>query len=136
MKVTVDANILFSCLIKDSQTRKLFFNPSLSIFAPEFIVEELIKYIIEIQNKSGLADQNLLLLIDSVFRQVRIVSDKDLKPFLPAAASLIRDSKDWLYLACALCEDTSLWSNDKGFKTQSRVNALTTKELSQIVGTL
>lgn len=136
MKVTVDANVLFSCLIKDSQTRRLFFNPELSIFAPEFIVEELIKYIFEIRDKSGMSDQNLLLLIETVFRQIKMVSDKDLSPFLPAAASLIKDSKDWLYLACALSEDTIIWTNDKDFKTQSRVKTLTTKELGQIIGTL
>jgi len=136
MRVTVDANILFSCLLKDSQARRLFFNPELSIFAPEFIVEELVKYILEIQNRSGLSESNLLLLIDDVLRQIRIVPDKDLQPFLPAAASLIKDSKDWLYLACALSEDTILWSNDKGFKTQNRVKVLATKELIQAVGIL
>lgn len=136
MRVTVDANVLFSCLIKDSQTRKLFFNPELMIFAPEFIVDELAKYVLEIKNKSGLSDSELLLLIDKVFGQIRIVPDKDLRPFLPAAASLISDPKDWLYLSCALSQDTSIWSNDAGFKVQNRVRTVTTKELSQIVGNL
>ncbi len=136
MRVTVDANILFSCLIKDSQTRKLFFNPELTIFAPEFIVDELTKYVLEIKNKSGLPDSDLLLLISRVFSQIRIVPDKDIKPFLPAAASLIDDPKDWLYLACALSQDTLIWSNDAGLKAQNRVKTVTTKELSQMVGNL
>lgn len=136
MKVTVDANILFSCLIKDSQTRRLFFNPDLSIFAPEFIVDELVKHVLGIQDKSKLSASNLFSLIDIVFRQIRVVQDEELAPFLPAAASLIKDSKDWLYLACALSEDTLIWSNDRGFKTQNRVKVLTTKELSETIGTL
>lgn len=136
MKITIDANILFSCLIKDSQTRKLFFNPELSIFAPQFISEELIKYLPELRAKAKLSETEFLVLLDKIFRQIKIMPDKDLTPFLPAAASLIKDPKDWLYLACALSEDTIIWTNDKDFKTQSRVKALTTNELSQLIGTL
>ncbi len=136
MKVTIDANILFSCLIKDSQTRKLFFSPELSIFAPQFISEELIKYLPELRAKSKLSETEFLVLLDKIFGQIKIIPDKDLAPFLPAAASLLKDPKDLLYISCALSEDTIIWTNDKGFKVQSRVKALTTEELSQMVGTL
>ena len=136
MKVTVDANILFSCLIKDAGTRKVFFNPSLSLFAPEFIVKELLIHVQEVQKKSGLSDEDFSILVEKVFSQLRLIKDKDLAPFLPAAATLITDSKDWLYLACALREDSLLWSNDLGFKTQTRVKVMNTKEVIAIVGSL
>ncbi len=136
MKVTVDANILFACLIKDSATRKLFFNPALSLYAPEYIADELLKHILEIRGKSGLSEEELSRLILKVFGQVTIVPDKDLKPFLPAAASLIKDSGDWLYLSCALYEDTAIWSNDNDFAPQRRVKIFTTKELMAVVGSL
>ncbi len=136
MKVTVDANVLFACLIKDSTTRKLFFNPALSLFAPEFIVDELIQHILEVQEKSGLPEKELHHLILKVFGQLTLVPDRDLKPFLPAAASLIKDPKDWLYLSCALQEDTIIWSNDNDFGQQKRVKIATTKELIALVGSL
>ena len=85
MKVTVDANILFACLIKDSTTRRLFFNPALSIFAPEFIVNELLLHILEIKEKSGLADEDLLRLIEIVFGNIILVPDKNLGPFFDPA---------------------------------------------------
>ena len=136
MKVTVDANVLFACLIKDSTTRKLFFNPALSLFAPEFIVEELLQHIIEIRGKSALGEEELHRLIAKVFGQLTLVPDRALKPFLPAAASLVKDPKDWLYLSCALHEDTLIWSNDNDFSEQKRVRVVTTKELIALVGLL
>ena len=136
MKVTVDANILFACLIKDSTTRKLFFNPALSLFAPEFIVEELLQHIIEIRVKSGLGEEELHRLIAKVFGQLTLVQDQALKPFLPASASLVKDPKDWLYLSCALHKDTLIWSNDNDFSEQGRVVIVTTKELIALVGLL
>ena len=136
MRVTVDANILFACLIKDSTTRRLVLNPTLTLFAPEFLKDELAAHIIEIKEKSGMNDEELLRMVQKVFAQVTFVPDKDLKPFLHPAASLIADPKDWLYLACALHEDTVIWSNDNDFGPQRRIRVLKTKELMSIVGSL
>ncbi len=136
MRVTVDANILFACLIKDSTTRRLVLNPTLTLFAPEFLKDELAAHIIEIKEKSGMNDEELLHMIQKVFAQVTFVPDKSLKPFLYPAASLIADPKDWLYLACALYEDAVIWSNDNDFGPQKRVRVLKTKELMSIVGSL
>ena len=136
MRVTVDANVLFACLIRDSATRKLLFNPALSLFSPEFIVDELLLHLLEIREKSGLGEEELHRLAGKVFGQLTIVSDKDLEPFLPAAASLIKDPKDWLYLSCALREDTIIWSNDRDFSAQRRVRVVSTKDLMDILGLL
>ncbi len=120
MKITVDANILFACLIRDSTTRKLFFNPALSLFAPGFIVDEFARHLAEVRKKPGLGDGELYRLVDKVLGQLVLVPDKDLKPFLPAAASLVDDPKDWLYISCALYENTSIWSHDLDFSTQKK----------------
>ncbi len=81
-------------------------------------------------------DYELLRMIQKVFVQITFVPDKGLKPFLHAAASLIADPKDWLYLACALYEDTIIWSNDTDFSPQKRVKVVTTKELLASAGSL
>ncbi len=136
MRVTVDANILFACLIKDSTTRRLFFNPALFLFAPEFIVNEFVFHIKEIEKKSGLDEDELYRLAGKVLSQLTLISDKDLKSFLPAAASLVDDPKDWLYISCALRENTVIWSHDSDFGMQKRVKVITTKELRSMVGSL
>ncbi len=136
MRVTVDANVLFACLIKDSTTRRMFFNPALSLFAPEFIVDEFARYLVEVRKKSGLSDEELYQLVDKVLGQLVLVPDKNLKPFLPAAASIVEDPKDWLYISCALYENTIIWSHDRDFGTQKRIRIISTKELIGIIGSL
>ena len=136
MKITVDANILFACLIKDSTTRRLFFNPALFLFAPEFIVDEFARHLAEVRKKPGLGDGELYRLVDKVLGQLVLVPDKDLKPFLPAATSLVDDPKDWLYISCALYENTIIWSHDLDFGTQKRIRIISTNELIDIVGSL
>ncbi len=136
MKLTVDANILFGCLIKEGKTRKLWFNPELQLFAPKFILTEFLKYRKMVERKSGLNAEKFDKLLELVVSQVKLINSRELKPYIPAVASLVIDDKDWLYLACALKEDTAIWSNDNGFRGQKRVNIFATSELMQMVGTL
>ncbi|MBU3906952.1 MAG: hypothetical protein KKA64_01745 [Nanoarchaeota archaeon] len=44
MKLVLDANVLFSALIKDDVTAKLFLDLSFHLYAPEFILEEFEKH--------------------------------------------------------------------------------------------
>ncbi len=134
MKVTVDANILFACLIKDEQTRKTWFSQELRLYAPEFIIDEFLKYKELLRKKSGYNTLEFDRLLKIVISQVRLVPDKELAPFLPAAASLISDQNDLLYMACALKEDTIIWSNDKEFKKQARIKTKTTTEMIKEIG--
>lgn len=41
MDLVVDANILFSILIKNGKTEEIMLEPDLHLFCPEFIFEEL-----------------------------------------------------------------------------------------------
>lgn len=136
MKATVDANVLFSALLKQGLTRRIWFSPQMELFAPAFLLEEFRKYDSFLQKKFSGTPQEFLALCEKLFSQVRFVPDNELKPFLPAAASLSNDPKDWLYLACALKENTEIWSNDKEFKKQKRIKTATTTELAEKEGTL
>ncbi len=129
MDITIDANILFACLIKDSDTRKLFFSPKFELYAPAFMLTELQKYFQLIKKKSRLSDLDFSNLVARILVQVTIVNDTELAPFVVAASSLTSDKKDWLYLACALYKNTVIWSNDKEFKKQKRVKIFTTGEM-------
>jgi len=129
MEITIDANVLFACLIRDSDTRRLFFSPEFEFYAPSFMLSELQKYFGVIKKKSGLCDSDFSNLVARVLVQITLISDVELKPFVLAASSLTTDKKDWLYLACALYKNTLIWSNDKEFKKQKRVKILTTEEM-------
>jgi predicted nucleic acid-binding protein len=52
VRLVVDANVLFSALIRDGVTRKLFFEDRLELFAPEYLFEEFAGHRKEILQKS------------------------------------------------------------------------------------
>ena len=136
MKLVVDANILFSAIIRNGMTRRLWFHPSASLSAPAFLLEEARRHRNEILAKFGGTEEEFDRLLALLAGQLVLVPDERLKPYLPAAASLSKDSKDWLYLACALCEDAELWSHDKGFLAQRRVRVFSSAELAGMLGEL
>ena len=136
MKVTVDANILFSALLKKSLTRRIWFVPEIRLFAPRFLLREFQKYASYLEKKYQGNTAEFQSLCEKLLDQVVFVQDDELKPYMPAAASLSNDPKDWLYLACALKEDTIIWSDDREFKKQARIETKTTQEMKEEVGLL
>ena len=136
MKLVVDANVLFSALLRKGLTRHLWFHPEMQLFAPEFILNEALSHNAELLKKYGGTREEFLRLFECLAGQVSLVSDSDLKPYLPAASTLSQDSKDWLYLACALYANAAIWSQDKDFQGQARVEIKTTIELANEIGLL
>ena len=52
MNLVIDANILFSALIKAGKTIEILLNPGFNFYAPEFLLEEFQKYRDEILIKT------------------------------------------------------------------------------------
>ena len=136
MKATVDANILFAALIRDSATRRLWLHAGLELFAPEFIIAEFLKHRPLVIRKSGADSDELDRLLQQMLKKVIRVPDAELKLFLSAAQSLCKDPDDTRYLACALTKDTIIWSQDRHFKEQTRIKVRTTAELMAQIGGL
>lgn len=134
MKLTADANILFSALLKEGVTRKIWFDPQIELYAPKYLLTEFAKYKPALLKKFGGSKKEFESFFEKLVSQACFLEDNELKPYLPAAASLSKDQKDWLYLACALKQDTGIWSNDKEFKKQNRITTKTTTELFKEAG--
>ena len=128
MNLTVDANILFSALLKDSATRSLILNRQLKLYAPRFLILEYAKYSAELRKRSGLGEKDFTEISKRIVRRIRLVSDGEIKPYYEAALGLVSDRKDAPYVACALAVGSELWSNDRHLKG-IRVRNWTTKEL-------
>ena len=58
MELVVDANVLFSALIKDSFAYKMLFSEEFSLFTPEYIFAELENHEEEILEKTERSEQN------------------------------------------------------------------------------
>jgi predicted nucleic acid-binding protein len=131
VKIVADANVLFAALLKDGFTRKLLLSPELAVYAPEFIAREFAAKRPELQAKYLGKPEELSRLLAVLLSNIRLIPDSALAPYLPAAASLSNDNKDWLYIAAALESGADLWSNDKGFQGQRRVRVWTTSQLAK-----
>jgi predicted nucleic acid-binding protein len=130
MKLVIDANVLFSALLKDGLTRKLLFHPEVQAFAPAFIAVELVEHERELLSKFSGTVQEFRSLTDLVLSQVALLPDQKLSPYLQAVESLSKDDDDLLYLAAALYSGSDLWSRDRGFAGQRRVKVWSTSELA------
>lgn len=133
MELVIDANILFSAIVKDSESRKLLCNPKLELFAPEFLLFELLKHEAEIRRKSGLGDVEFKQLTAILLSKVSIVPQNEFRHFLKQALKISPDPEDTPFMALCLLKKSPLWSNDNALKKQNNVKVLTTQELRELI---
>ncbi|MFH1199442.1 MAG: PIN domain-containing protein [Candidatus Micrarchaeota archaeon] len=129
MQLVVDANVLFSALLKAGMTRRLLFDRRLSLYAPRLLLEEFGKYAAELQKRSRLPKKEFVELSKMLLSRIHWVPDSEINPFLPAARHLCSDEKDVPYLACALAAGAELWSRDRDL-LQPRVKVWETAQLA------
>ena len=139
MKVVIDANIIFSALIKGNPIYIKILN-NIDAYAPDFIFTELEKYEKRILKKTH-SKQRMKEIIYKIFKKISIIPKVALsKANIKKAYELCKDidEKDTPYLALALELDAYLWTNDKKLTEKLRKKGfskiLTTDELLKIVG--
>jgi predicted nucleic acid-binding protein len=135
MDLVIDANILFSALIKNGKTRELMLFDRLKLYSAEYLFEEFEKHFNEIKLKTNvdtieLKDILELLILES---NITIITMQDIKPFKETAKKISPDPKDAFYFAVALKLNCAIWSNDKRLKNQKYVKVYSTSELIQIL---
>jgi predicted nucleic acid-binding protein len=129
MDLVVDANILFSVLIKSGETEKLIFEPTLNLFAPEFIFVEFEKYKEIIFKKTGRNKGELNKLINILKKRIKTISNEEIEIFIEKAVEICPDEGDVNYFALAIKLKCALWSNDKELKNQKHVIVYSTYDL-------
>src|SRR3989338_503344 len=102
MKLVVDANIVFSAIIKDGKTRKLLFDESLKLFSPEFLMEELHKYESMLIEKASITDAEFHRILDVLQRRIQLVNHEEIENFMKESKAFSPDIKDGEYFALAL----------------------------------
>ena len=133
MLLVLDANILFSILIRMSRTLELLLNSKLEIVSPDFILDEFIKHKDEISNKSGLDYSQLLTSIVLLGEKISFVAVEEYKTFLPRAVEISPDKDDVDYFVLALKLNCAIWSNDKNLKDQDKIKIYSTQELVELL---
>jgi len=139
MILVIDANVIFSALIRKSLTLKLLeFNKIFKIFelvAPEYLIEEIKEHEEEIINKSELRKEDLEKVMNFIFSGIRIIPEESFSEFLEEAKK-ISTPNDFPYVALALKLkslglEIKIWSNDKKLKKalEGKIDVVSTSEI-------
>ena len=129
MKLVVDANVLFSALIKDSVTRRLFFEERLEIYAPEYLFEEFAAHRGEIIRKAHRGEADFWEVMGILKSKISVVPFSEFERFMERAQSVSPDKDDAIYFAVAFAIKGAIWSNDRNLKSQKAVQVLNTEEI-------
>ena len=129
MKLVVDANVLFSALIKDSVTRRLFFEERLDIHAPEYLFEEFAEHKDEIIQKAHRSEAEFWEVMDILKSRISVVPVSEFGKCMEKAKEVPPDKDDAIYFAVAFAIDGAIWSNDRRLKSQKAVRVLSTEEI-------
>src|SRR3990167_8853035 len=133
MRLVVDANALFSALIKDGLTAELLFDASLSLYAPEFFVEEFIRYSKLILTKTSRTEDEFVQILHLLKEVITVVLKESYSEFEKQAEAVSPDKKDAAYFALALKLKCGIWSNDKRLKDQKEVEVYSTAEIKSLL---
>ena len=130
--LVVDANIVVAALLKDSTSRRLLLRArKIKLYTPEFINEELSKYLGEFSKRLKVKEAELKLAIEQLIlaSKMEVIPLHEYAEFISEAREITPDVKDAEYFALALKLGCPLWSQDSKLKKQSKVEVLSTKEL-------
>lgn len=134
MDIIIDANEFFSCIIAhgkglNSRTIAIFFHDNVKLYAPTKLIEELKNNEKEIASKSGLSRYEYDVLIKVLRLRVSFIPFEEFAAKIKEAEVLSPHLKDIEYFALALKINAKIWSQEKAFKEQKRVEIVTTDEL-------
>ncbi|MBI2576192.1 PIN domain-containing protein [Candidatus Woesearchaeota archaeon] len=132
MHLVVDANALFSALIKDSFSYNLFFSGKFQLYTPEYVFTELEKHKDEILGKTERTTEEFFRLVESLKRRISIIPLEEMVPYVEEAKKITPDPDDMAYFALALRLNCAIWSSDKKLKGQDRIKIYDAHELSKI----
>ncbi len=115
-RIVVDANILFSTLLKrENPYIKILMNANCKFFAPTFVFIELFKHKEKIKKCSSIPEEEFLELLGIVLDQIEFISLKEIdKRILKQGYELTTiDPLDAPFVALSLFLDAKLWTGDK-----------------------
>ena len=136
-RIVLDANIVISALLKDSTTRKMLVSAGMpEMFAPDFIFEEIRKYLPELARRIGADKKELEILMNQLFSLsgISVAKTGDYSEFMEKALEITPDQKDAPYVALAMKLECPIWSQDSGLKKQKKVEVYSTAELYEFSG--
>lgn len=88
-KIVVDANRIFSALLKDGEMRRAMMTTSATLFAPRFLRHEIERHKDEIVLRSGGKREDVDRTLVVLYRRIAWVGDDDIAKHLKRARKII-----------------------------------------------
>jgi len=129
MELVVDANILFSALIKNDYTYKKLFDEKLNLYTPQAVFEEFEKHKNLLLTKTKRTTQEFYTALNILKKRIKIIPSEELLPYIQEAEETSPDPDDMIYFALALKRHCAIWTNDKALKNQNKIRIYHTHEL-------
>ena len=132
IRLVVDANVLFSALIKDSVTAEILFL-DLEFYTPAYIMEEFIKHKKEILMKTKRSEQSFVGFMHILAERIKVIPEDRYAKYIDLVGRFSPDENDNHYLALAMYLDCPVWTNDKRLNNQDKVKIISTSELLTLI---
>jgi predicted nucleic acid-binding protein len=130
VELVIDASTVFTAIAGTGVTKDIIFLGSITLFAPEYMLEEIAKHTARLAGVAGLTEEEVETVLELIKSRITLVPKEAFDTFLAKANALIPDKDDTEYLALSLSKNnTPIWSNDNHFKKQDIVPVFTTAEL-------
>lgn len=136
MELIVDASILFSFFKPDSDRRELLealFIKGVRLIVPEYGLDEIFSLKEKICKYCGITEGDFSFSFILLLEVLEVIPEEEYKNFLPSGKVLLpKHPKDAPYFALALSLNIPIWSDEKRFKTQSKIKVLNSEEISKL----
>ncbi len=127
MELILDASVLFTALIGTGVTKDIMFSTEVTLYAPEYLFEELAEHRARIERLSGLSAKDFDSLLEKLKLVIKPVPKESFEGFLKEAHRIISAEEDVEYVALSLSTNKiPVWSNDIHFKKQSAIKVFNT----------
>lgn len=139
MMIVVDANIIFSAIIKPSGAigRIIFSNSNDVLIAPNYLRDEIYKHKLKLIKITSKTEEEIEFVIVSAFKKITFYSaDIIANNLVETASDLVADidPDDFIYVAFTLFFNAKLWSGDKvlseGLKAKGLDLTITTPDVA------
>jgi len=135
MQLVIDTNILIS-FFKDNPVRLIIINSDflgLKLFSLEYVIDELKKNESDVSKYSKINSMQFNEILSELVKLIKIIPKESFNQFESQAKQLIH-SKDIPIFALALKLGCVIWSNEPGFKCQSKIEIFNTDDLRKKLG--
>lgn len=127
----VDANVLFSALLRDGTTRHMILFGGLDLHTPDAIWDEFDRNRAYLLKKSGATEQAFGRLLELMKDRIASVPLDAVRPHVATAERALgpKDRLDAPYVATAIAIGGAMWTQDRRLSRKAGVRCYTTKEL-------